>query len=85
MADLWIENERFQIKGVPDRVKLNQLNNLLHDSLIATGHVERCAIVDKKETEVKANSPGFTLTKDQIHVTGSFQNFVAYTKGGSLF
>ena len=50
-------------------MKLNQLNNLLHDSLIATGHVERCAIVDKKEAEVKANSPGFLVSRQSSSYT----------------
>ncbi|XP_009857976.2 profilin-4-like isoform X2 [Ciona intestinalis] len=49
-----------------DRVKMNQLNNLLHDSLISTEHVEKCAILDRKEKEQRAGSPGFVLQKDQI-------------------
>uniref|UniRef100_H2ZKQ4 Profilin n=1 Tax=Ciona savignyi TaxID=51511 RepID=H2ZKQ4_CIOSA len=66
MANLWMEADRYQIKGVPDRVKMNQLNNLLHDALIATEHVEKCAILDRKEKEQRAGSPGFLISKEQI-------------------
>lgn len=40
---------------------MNQLNNLLHDALISTEHVEKCAIIEKKEGEQKAASPGFNV------------------------
>lgn len=49
-----------------DRVKMNQLQNLLHDALIATGHVENCAIIRRKDVSLRASSAGFTLSHDQI-------------------
>ncbi|XP_071485145.1 profilin-4-like [Diadema antillarum] len=49
-----------------DRVKMNQLQNLLHDALIATGHVENCAIIRRKDISLRASSAGFTLTADEM-------------------
>ena len=40
---------------------MNQLHNLLHDSLIATGHVENCAIVRRTDASLRANSVGFVV------------------------
>ncbi|XP_003729111.1 profilin-4 isoform X2 [Strongylocentrotus purpuratus] len=51
---------------LPDRVKMNQLQNLLHDALIATGHVENCAIVRRKDISLRASSAGFTLSGDEM-------------------
>ncbi|XP_041461933.1 profilin-4-like [Lytechinus variegatus] len=49
-----------------DRVKMNQLQSLLHDALIATGHVENCAIIRRKDISLRASSAGFTLTGDEM-------------------
>ncbi|XP_033100453.1 profilin-4-like [Anneissia japonica] len=49
-----------------DRAKMNQLQNLLHDALIGTGHVEHCAIIRRKDTSLRASSAGFTLHNDQM-------------------
>ncbi|XP_076825353.1 profilin-4-like isoform X2 [Clavelina lepadiformis] len=69
-----------------DRVKMNQLSNLLHDALTSTEHVEKCAIVDRKDGEIRASSPGFTLPKDQIlHLQESFKKCSMIRKEGLLF
>lgn len=47
---------------------INQLQNLLHDSLIATGHVENCAVIRRNDGSLRASSVGF--------VVSSFDNFV---------
>ncbi|XP_039259959.2 profilin-4-like [Styela clava] len=86
MAELWMEGDRYQIKGVPDRVKLNQLNNLLHDALISTEHVEKCAIVDRREAEQKAASVGFMINKSDIQsIQEAFKNTSISRKEGIVF
>ena len=42
---------------------MNQLQNLLHDALIATSHVERCALLNKEEYSVRAASVGYQVEK----------------------
>ena len=37
------------------------LQSLLHDSLLATGHVESCALFRKKDGTVKASSAGYEV------------------------
>ena len=49
-----------------DAVKMNQLQNLLHDSLIATDHVHHCAIIRRKDCNVRASSVGFNVSRTQI-------------------
>ncbi|XP_062510368.1 profilin-4-like [Corticium candelabrum] len=44
---------------------MNQLQNLLHDTLIATGHVQQCALIKRKDASLKASSVGFTVEHDQ--------------------
>ncbi|XP_013421902.1 profilin-4 [Lingula anatina] len=51
-----------------DALKMNQLQNLLHDALISTAHVAQCAIVRRKDCSVSACSVGFTLYTDQIQM-----------------
>ncbi|KAK2187942.1 hypothetical protein NP493_149g03025 [Ridgeia piscesae] len=68
MADLRMEkDERLKVRGVPDIVKMNQLQNLLHDALIATNHVQSCAILKRKDAVLRASSVGFSLASEQIH------------------
>ena len=45
-----------------DAVKLNQLQNLLHDALIATNHVQSCAIIRRKDVTLRASSVGFNVS-----------------------
>ena len=41
---------------------MNQLQNLLHDALIATNHVQSCAIIKRKDAVLRASSVGFTVS-----------------------
>ncbi|XP_052241510.1 profilin-4-like isoform X2 [Dreissena polymorpha] len=59
---------RVQEVDVWDAVKMNQLQNLLHDALISTEHVQQCAIVRRKDCSVRASSVGFNLYQDQVQV-----------------
>ena len=40
---------------------MSQLQNLLHDALIATENVQQCAIVRRKDCQVRAASVGFNV------------------------
>lgn len=53
---------------VMDAVKMNQLQNLLHDALISTEHVQQCAIVRRKDCSIRASSVGFNLYQDQVQL-----------------
>lgn len=44
-----------------DQVKMNQLQSLIHDALIGTGHVSQCAILKRKDGNLKASSVGFQV------------------------
>ncbi|XP_078001434.1 profilin-4-like [Glandiceps talaboti] len=45
---------------------MNQLQNLLHDALIATEHVQNCVIIRRKDSSLRASSVGFNLYAEQI-------------------
>lgn len=47
---------------------MNQLQNLLHDSLIATDNVHHCAIIRRKDCNVRASSVGFNVSTSVPHV-----------------
>jgi len=47
---------------------MNQLQSLIHDALIGTGHVSQCAILRRKDGNLKASSVGFQLTNDQTQL-----------------
>ncbi|XP_041351509.1 profilin-4-like isoform X2 [Gigantopelta aegis] len=47
---------------------MNQLQNLLHDALISTDHVQQCAVIHRKDCSVRASSIGFSLYPDQIQM-----------------
>ncbi|CAF0716756.1 unnamed protein product [Brachionus calyciflorus] len=54
---------------------MNQLQNLLHDALISTQHIDRCALLNKDEYTVKASSVGFQLNDVDVEVLiDAFQN-----------
>ncbi|CAL1532799.1 unnamed protein product [Lymnaea stagnalis] len=76
MADLDLSKKpQFQAYGVPDAVKMNQLSNLLQDALVSTGHVHQCALVRRKDTNVRASSLGFNLYPDQVSLLlAAFKN-----------
>lgn len=44
---------------------MNQLQSLLHDSLIATGHVQQCAIIRRKDTSLRASTVGFSVSLNE--------------------
>ena len=50
-----------------DAIKMNQLQNLLHDALIATNHVQSCAIVRRKDAVLRASSVGFNVRPLDSH------------------
>ncbi|XP_025097151.1 profilin-4-like isoform X2 [Pomacea canaliculata] len=54
--------------GIPDSIKMSQLQNLLHDALIATENVQQCAIIRRKDNMVRASSVGFNPYQDQIQM-----------------
>ncbi|XP_019639307.1 PREDICTED: profilin-4-like isoform X1 [Branchiostoma belcheri] len=70
-ASLGVDN----ISPPKDKVKMNQLQNLLHDALISTEHVEHCCILRRKDVSLRASSVGFTLYQDQIQMfVDAFKN-----------
>lgn len=56
LTNFWINHE-LNLKD-----KMNRLQNLLHDSLISTQHVEKSAILNKEDYSVKATSIGFQVS-----------------------
>jgi hypothetical protein len=44
---------------------MNQLQNLLHDALISTDHVQHCAIIRRKDCCIRASSVGFNVCNIQ--------------------
>ncbi|XP_071818455.1 profilin-4-like isoform X1 [Apostichopus japonicus] len=60
-----------KLKGIlestlPDKLKMNQMQNLLHEALIDTRHVENGAIIRRKDVSLRASSAGFSLSNDQM-------------------
>ena len=54
---------------------MNQLQNLLHDALIATSHVEKAALLNKDDYSIKASSVGFILQDQDVeNFIDAFQN-----------
>lgn len=50
---------------------MNQLQSLIHDALIATGHVSQCAILRKKDGNPIATSVGFqVITRKNLLAKG---------------
>ncbi|XP_071818457.1 profilin-4-like isoform X2 [Apostichopus japonicus] len=49
-----------------DKLKMNQMQNLLHEALIDTRHVENGAIIRRKDVSLRASSAGFSLSNDQM-------------------
>lgn len=47
---------------------MNQLQNLLHDALISTDHVQHCAIIRRKDCCIRASSVGFNLHQEQVQI-----------------
>ncbi|XP_077869681.1 profilin-4-like [Saccoglossus kowalevskii] len=61
-----VDMDNEENKKYMDRVKMNQLQNLLHDALISTEHVKQCAIIRRKDSSLRASSVGFNLNSEQI-------------------
>lgn len=61
-----------------DEVKMNQLQSLIHDALIGTGHVAQCAILRRKDGIIRASSVGFqvlTISYFPIYIFDVFVSF----------
>ena len=43
---------------------MNLLQNLIHESLVATGHIECAAIIRRKDSSIRATSVGYTVSND---------------------
>lgn len=76
MADLVIETQpRFQKKGLPDIVKLSNLQNLLEDALVSTGHVEKAALISRHDVRVSAATVAFKVDAEKAAMfVHSFQS-----------
>ncbi|ELU00332.1 hypothetical protein CAPTEDRAFT_217717 [Capitella teleta] len=57
-----------KLENLPDSIRMNQLQTLLHDALISTHHIQGCAIVRRKDASLRASSVGFTLYPDQVQM-----------------
>jgi profilin len=65
---------------------MNQLQNLLHDALISTNHVEKCALLDIEDSTVKASSVGFYPEQVDIEsLVDAFDNTVLTRERGVFF
>lgn len=56
---------------------MNQLQNLLHDALINTNHVQSCAIIRRKDAALRAASVGFHVSN--IILNTIVRNSVVFT------
>lgn len=56
---------------------MSQLQNLLHDALIATNHVEQCAILSRQDRTVMATSAGFKVTGGRLSLLQCSHFFVS--------
>jgi profilin len=65
---------------------MNILQNLLHDALISTNHVEKSAILNRNERSVKACSIGFFISNEDIEtLLNAFENLVSVRDKGIYF
>jgi profilin len=65
---------------------MNQLQNLLHDALIATNHIDRAALLNKEDYSVKASSVGFQIGEPDVEVlVDAFQNTQLTRERGIYF
>lgn len=64
---------------------MNQLQNLLHDALISTNHVDRCALINFENGEITAASVGFYLNEEDVEaLIDAFDN-ISVTRERGLF
>ena len=52
---------------------MNQLQNLLHDSLISTSHIDRAALLNTDDYSVKASSVGFHVKFKNHDILKTFE------------
>ena len=65
---------------------MNQLQNLLHDALISTNHVEKCALIKKSDGSLKAFSIGFQPSPEDIQtLIDAFENTTRVRDKGIYF
>lgn len=65
---------------------MNQLQNLLHDALIATNHIDRAALLNKDDYSVKAASVGFQIPEVDVEtLIDAFQNIDLTRERGIYF
>ncbi|XP_014678623.1 PREDICTED: profilin-4-like [Priapulus caudatus] len=65
---------------------MNQLQNLLHDGLIATGHVHKCAIIRRQDYALRASSHGFKPSQDEVEeLTNCFKHLNSVREDGIEF
>ncbi|XP_072107585.1 profilin-4 isoform X3 [Mobula birostris] len=68
--------------SLPDKLKMGEYHNLLTQSLLATNHVQDCAIIEQKNLSVMTASIGFKNERGLILVkTGMYIICATYTKG----
>ena len=60
-----------------DAVKMNQLQNLLHDALISTDHVSSCAIIRRKDCSLRASSVGFNVSSESQRLLAARASLIA--------
>lgn len=58
----WMALSQWTFHTFQDSIKMSQLQNLLHDALIATENVQQCAIIRRKDNMVRASSVGFNVS-----------------------
>ncbi|XP_064405154.1 profilin-4-like isoform X2 [Halichondria panicea] len=64
---------------------MNTLQSLLHESLIATGHVESCTLF-KKDRTIKASSIGYEPSPEQMDsLVEAFHNPISAREHGIQF
>lgn len=65
---------------------MSQLKDLLHDSLISTSHVEKCALLNIENYSVKASSIGYEITSQDIEtIIDCFSNPTLARERGIFF
>lgn len=65
---------------------MNQLQNLLHDSLISTSHCEKCALINRDDYTVKAASVGHQMSQQDVEaLIDAFDNLTMAREKGIYF
>lgn len=65
---------------------MNQIQTLLQDALIETGHVSNCALIRRKDATIRASSVGFIIYPEQVQaLLEAFKNPPQTREDGILF